>query len=93
VIRTRTRLAVLSFAAATVPVALPLSAYAGPPATHACIGKSVSAAATSTTAFGLFVSGIAHDPDAGFRLGIGDDVNAVAAGLVPDEDFPNSCNH
>lgn len=67
-------------------------AYAGTPVVHACVGQSISSAATGSSGFGHFVSGVAHDPTSGSRIGIGDDLKALEAGQVPDVGFPNTCN-
>ena len=60
------------------------------PAEPGCLGASVSAAATADgRGFGAFVSFTArNDPG----NGVGDAVQAVLAGVVPDEAFPNTCN-
>jgi hypothetical protein len=79
-------------AGATAALSAPGIAVAGPPVLHACVGDTVRTAARQPGQFGTVVSSIARDPEAGIHLGIGDDVNALAAGFVPDEDFPNSCN-
>jgi hypothetical protein len=76
-----------------VGLSLPaVAAFAATPAAHACVGRSVSAAAADAPGFGQFVSGVAHDPTSGSRLGVGDDLQAVEAGLVPDSSFTNTCN-
>ncbi|MET0511825.1 MAG: hypothetical protein ABW135_09120 [Thermoleophilaceae bacterium] len=68
-------------------------ASAAPPASQACVGKSLSALATSQPspgAFGAAVVGFAQAPDA--RPGLGDGIQALQAGVVPDEVVPNTCN-
>ncbi len=63
------------------------------PANQACIGKSYSALATTQPfpgAFGGGVRGFAQDPNT--APGLGDGVQAVQAGVVPDDVVPNTCN-
>src|SRR5207248_1998033 len=58
------------------------AAAAGFPA-KACIGESVSGNAQALSPYGsLVVSGVARDKTSG-RAGVGDEVAAVRAGLVP----------
>jgi hypothetical protein len=69
-------------------------AGAGEPANHACVGESFSALATDQPfpgAFGSGVQGFAQDPTLP-PPGLGDGLQAVQAGLVPDEVVPNTCN-
>jgi hypothetical protein len=69
-------------------------ADAGKPRNQACVGESFSALATtqpSPGAFGAGVSGFAQDPNLP-PPGLGDGLQAVQAGLVPDEVVPNTCN-
>jgi hypothetical protein len=76
-----------------VGLSLPAAtAFAATPAVHACVGRSVAWAATGGPGFGQFIDGVAHDPTSGSRLGVGDDVQALQAGLVPDSGFTNTCN-
>jgi hypothetical protein len=63
-------------------------ASAATPTVDGCFGASISAAAGP--GFGPFVVEAAQD-DTG-RPGVGDAVQAVQAGQVPDAAFPNSCN-
>jgi hypothetical protein len=68
-------------------------ADAGEPASKGCYGESISALASSQPfpgAFGAAVVGFAQAPDG--RPGLGDGVQALQAGLVPDDVVPNSCN-
>ena len=66
------------------------AADAATPASKGCMGESVSAAAQGNQgAFGALVSSTAQlegDP------GIGDIVQAIQAGLIPDEVLSNTCN-
>lgn len=65
------------------------TAFAGKPANQGCLGHDVS---TSAKAFGsglgAMVSGLASSTEQGF----GDEVQAHAAGLIPDSAVPNTCN-
>ena len=68
-------------------------ADAGKPAVQGCYGGSISALATTQPfpgAFGSGVVGFAQDPEG--RPGLGDGVQALQAGFVPDDAVPNSCN-
>jgi hypothetical protein len=72
-------------------------AGASEPVTPACYGESISALATEQPfpgAFGGAVVGFAQAPPDEFLPlpGLGDGVQAVQAGLVPDEVVPNTCN-
>jgi hypothetical protein len=63
------------------------------PANTGCYGESISALASDQPApgaFGAGVVGFAQAPDA--RPGLGDGVQALQAGLVPDEVVTNTCN-
>jgi hypothetical protein len=68
-------------------------ASAGEPANQGCYGESISALATNQPgpgAFGAGVVGFAQDPNS--RPGLGDGVQALQAGVVPDVVVPNTCN-
>jgi hypothetical protein len=66
-------------------------AGAAEPANQACVGESLSALAIgSQGAFGAGVVGFAQDPTT--RPGLGDGIQAVQAGAVPDDVVPNTCN-
>jgi hypothetical protein len=72
-------------------------AGAGQPANHACYGESISALASDQPfpgAFGQGVVGFAQAPPDEFLPlpGLGDGVQALQAGVVPDEIVPNTCN-
>lgn len=63
-------------------------ALAGQPVHRACIGHDVSGyAQAGGSTFGAFVSG-----GASATQGLGDEIQAHQAGLVPDSVLPNSCN-
>jgi hypothetical protein len=79
----------VAFAGLAVPAT---SALAATPLVHACVGSSISTAATGNPRLGQFISGVAHDPTSGSGLGVGDDVQALQTGLVPDSGFANTCN-
>ena len=72
---------------------LAAGAAAAQPVQQACLGESVSALASSQPApgaFGAAVVGFAQDPTT--APGLGDDLQALQAGQVPDEVVPNTCN-
>ena len=62
------------------------SASAAKPVVTGCVGASVSSNAKAEGPYGAFISSVARDG------GLGDDVQAVQAGLVPDELYENTCN-
>jgi hypothetical protein len=69
-------------------------AGAGEPRNQACVGQSLSALATTQPfpgAFGAGVRGFAQDPNLP-PPGLGDGLQALQAGLVPDDIVPNTCN-
>lgn len=66
---------------------------AGSPAQQGCYGESISALASNQAfpgAFGAGVRGFAQAPDG--KRGLGDGVELLQAGLVPDDVVPNTCN-
>jgi hypothetical protein len=63
------------------------SASAAEPTNQACLGHDFSGYAQGGSAFGGFVSTVASNTQ-----GIGGEVQAHLAGLVPDTVIPNSCN-
>lgn len=80
-------------AAAGVMLASGGVASAAQPVQQACLGESVSALASSQPApgaFGAAVLGFAQDPTT--APGLGDGLQALQAGQVPDEVVPNTCN-
>jgi hypothetical protein len=65
-------------------------AGAGPPANQACVGKSLSALASNQPfpgAFGQGTRGFAQLPGPH-----GQNIQALQAGVVPDDVVPNTCN-
>jgi hypothetical protein len=87
------RAAVAAGLAAGVVVGSGSLAGAGTPANQACVGESLSGLATTQPfpgAFGQGVRGFAQDPTT--RPGLGDGLQALQAGAVPDEVVPNTCN-
>ena len=68
------------------------TALAARPVSQACLGASVSSAAQNIPDYGAVVSGAARASGADNRVGIGDDVQFIQSGEVPDEIFPNTCN-
>jgi len=86
--RTRTALrrsVTAGLGAATVAVALASPAAGAQPNHPACLGQDIRAYAQGGSAFGSFVSGLADG-------GVGTEIQAHLAGLVPDTSTPNSCN-
>ena len=72
-------------------IAAAVSVGAGPasakqPVVKGCVGESVSSNAKADGPYGAFISFIASDG------GLGDDVQLVQAGLIPDEAYENTCN-
>jgi len=65
-------------------------ARAAPPAVHACIGTTFSALATAGPRLGQGVKSFAQDPTN--RPGLGDGIQALQAGQVPDDVVQNTCN-
>ena len=68
------------------------AAGAGEPVVQACVGTTFSDAAAALPGgdLGQVVRGFAQAPDA--RPGIGDGIQAVQAGDVPDDVAVNTCN-
>ena len=90
----------IRIAAASLMVAAGLiAAVAGPasaatPANQACVGQSLSALASNQPAPGAFghaVSGFAQRPNT-VHPGLGDGIQALQAGAIPDTLIPNTCN-
>jgi hypothetical protein len=80
--------------AAGVTLGIGSPAGAGKPRVQACVGQSLSALASNQQApgdFGAGVRGFAQDPLLP-PPGLGDGLQALQAGLVPDEAVPNTCN-
>ena len=87
------RLLVVTSSVVTVLVVASGVADAGKPANQACHGESISALASNQPApgaFGAAVVGFAQAPHD--RPGLGDGIQALHAGDVPDEVVPNTCN-
>ena len=66
------------------------TAGAATPAEQGCVGSTFSSLATAAPRLGQGVVGFAQDPTT--RPGLGDGIQALQAGQVPDEVVPNSCN-
>jgi hypothetical protein len=64
------------------------AAGAGQPAIRACVGKTFSQATAHP--LGQLVSSFARDPFS--KPGLGDGIQLIQAGLVPDAVVPNACN-
>ena len=63
-------------------------AFAAKPNNQACLGHDFSGYAKGGSLFGDFISFLAT-----FTQGIGNEIQAHLAGLVPDSTIPNSCNN
>ena len=64
------------------------AAFAAKPNNQACLGNDFSGYAKGGSLFGDFVSFLAM-----FTQGIGNEIQAHLAGLIPDSILPNSCNN
>ena len=64
------------------------AAFAAKPNNQACLGHDFSGYAKGGSLFGDFISFLAT-----FTQGIGNEIQAHLAGLVPDSTIPNSCNN
>ena len=64
------------------------AAFAAKPNNKACLGNDFSGYAEGGSLFVDFVSFLAV-----FTQGIGNEIQAHLAGLVPDSTIPNSCNN
>jgi hypothetical protein len=87
------RLLVATSAAVAIMASAAGVADAGPPANQGCHGESISALASNQAVPGGFGQGVvafAQDPEG--RPGLGDGVQALQAGQVPDDVVPNTCN-
>ena len=71
------------------------AAGAATPVTKGCVGSTVSglaaAARDSGIPYGQLVRSFAQDPNTA-HPGLGDGIQLLQAGLVPDEIVPNTCN-
>jgi hypothetical protein len=88
------RVAVAAGVVAGVVVGSGGVASAGEPVDQACVGESLSALATTQPfpgAFGAGVVSFAQDPNLP-PPGLGDGIQALQAGVVPDEVVLNTCN-
>ena len=84
---------VVSFTVVVVLGRGSVPAGAATPAIQGCYGAGISALASTSTihgGFGAAVRGFAQDPNS--FPGLGDGVQVVQAGLVPDDIVPNTCN-
>ena len=68
-------------------IALGSPVLAATPASHACLGRTVSGAAQAGADFGALVATVAKDV-----RGVGEEVQLIQAGQFPDDAFPNTCN-
>lgn len=82
------RLWVSIILAMTALAAWSATALAAGPNNQACFGEDASTYAAILRPLGqTLIAPLAHSPN-----GLGDNVQAHLAGLIPDEAFPNSCN-
>ena len=69
-------------------------ATASQPVVHACVGSTFSQDVQAYSAIGTppgtVISGFAQSPDG--HPGLGDGIQNLQAGLVPDSTVPNTCN-
>ena len=75
---------IVSFSVALLTAA---TVFAAQPNNQACLGEDISGYAQGGSAFGGFIGGLAQNTQ-----GVGGEIQAHQAGLVPDEIIPNSCN-
>jgi|GEM_PF-7010559 len=66
------------------------AAGAAEPAVHACVGTTFASLATAGPRLGQGVRGFAQDPTN--RPGLGDGIQGLQAGQVPDDVVLNTCN-
>lgn len=80
-----------------------MPAFAAKPVIQACFGHDISGYAQngnnegfftfdSGAGWGGFISFVAQIPGADGQVGVGGEINAHQAGLVPDTTISNSCN-
>lgn len=62
---------------------------AAEPNNQACLGKDFSGYAKGGVDFGQFIASLAKNT----LTGVGNEIQAHLAGLVPDSVIPNSCNN
>ena len=65
-------------------------AGAATPAVTGCVGSTFSSLATAAPRLGQGVKGFAQDPTT--KPGLGDGIQALQAGQVPDDVVANTCN-
>lgn len=88
--RRKTRSIAIGIAITTCLMVGTVPASAATPAVRGCLGASVSSFSSAFVRSGWLYRDFAQDP--GSRPGLGDAVQGVQAGAVPDADFPNTCN-
>jgi len=81
----RMRVGLISGVALSLALGAPV--LAGPPASQACMGDTIRAAAQLGRDYGQLVAAVAQDV-----RGVGEEVQLILAGALPDTDFPNTCN-
>ncbi|TLX99707.1 MAG: hypothetical protein E6K92_10090 [Thaumarchaeota archaeon] len=80
--------ALTAIAAYSATASMNHAAFAAKPNNQACLGHDFSGYAKGGSLFGDFISFLAT-----FTQGIGNEIQAHLAGLVPDSTIPNSCNN
>jgi hypothetical protein len=80
--------AIAAYSAATPSAIASHVAFAAKPNNQACLGHDFSGYAQGGSLFGDFISFLAT-----FTQGIGNEIQAHLAGLVPDTTIENSCNN
>lgn len=92
-------------AGAVILGSLALPALAAQPAVQGCFGADISGYAQngetdpgsffefdSGEGWGGFISGVATSPGADLHVGVGGEIQAHQAGIIPDAVISNSCN-
>jgi hypothetical protein len=67
------------------------SAGAAQPVVHACVGTTFATAAHAPGPLGVVIKEFAQAPDTA-HPGLGDGIQMLQAGLVPDDVAVNTCN-
>ncbi len=80
--------AIAAFSAIVPTASVNHVAFAAEPNNQACLGNDFSGYSQGGSLFGDFISFLAM-----VTQGIGNEIQAHLAGLVPDSTLPNSCNN
>ena len=86
------KVAVGAAIAATSVICLAGTAQAGRPATQGCVGSTLSSLASDQSFPGQFGAGVRSFAQSPGKPGLGDGIQALQAGVVPDGTLPNTCN-